>query len=172
MGTGSVGRCLGVQTEPPNGAYVNKENEKWHEWKVDLLNLPLRQLNQQPEENDLSPLRDQKKKPRGTGHTLRISNKHPVYSLKFLWISYSFFKRFYSFIHKRHTERVGGEAETQAEDRPHARSQTWDSILGLQDHALGRRQVSNCWATQGSQWISYSCSQCVCFNILFRLHTH
>ena len=26
----------------------------------------------------------------------------------------------------------------------------WDSIPGLQDHALGRRQALNRWATQGS----------------------
>ena len=34
--------------------------------------------------------------------------------------------------------------------RLHAESLMWDSISGLQDHALGRRQVLNRWATQGS----------------------
>ena len=34
--------------------------------------------------------------------------------------------------------------------RLHAGSQMWDSIPGLQDHALDQRQVLNCWATQGS----------------------
>ena len=32
----------------------------------------------------------------------------------------------------------------------HAGSRTWDWISGLQDHALGRRQALNHWATQGS----------------------
>ena len=28
----------------------------------------------------------------------------------------------------------------------------WDSIPGLQDHALGRRKALNRWATQGSPY--------------------
>ena len=34
--------------------------------------------------------------------------------------------------------------------RLHAGSLTWDSILGLQDRALGQRQAPNRCATQGS----------------------
>ena len=34
--------------------------------------------------------------------------------------------------------------------RLHAGSPTWDSILGLQDHAPSQRQKLSCWATQGS----------------------
>ena len=44
---------------------------------------------------------------------------------------------------QRHKQR-----EKQA---PCTGSPTWDSILGLQDRALGERQVPNCCATQGSQ---------------------
>ena len=39
------------------------------------------------------------------------------------------------------------EKETQRErgrDRLHAGSLTWDSTPGLQDYALGRREVPNC----------------------------
>ena len=44
---------------------------------------------------------------------------------------------------QRHRQR-----EKQA---PFTESQTWDSIPGLQDRALGQRQALNCCATQGSQ---------------------
>ena len=43
---------------------------------------------------------------------------------------------------QRHRQR-----EKQA---PCTGSPTWDSIPGLQDHALGQRQALNCCATQGS----------------------
>ena len=36
-------------------------------------------------------------------------------------------------------------------DRLHAGSLTWDSIPGLQDYTLGRRQAPNRSATQGSR---------------------
>ena len=48
------------------------------------------------------------------------------------------------------TER---EAETQAEGEAgsmHREPDVWDSILGLQDRALGQRQAPNRYATQGS----------------------
>ena len=36
---------------------------------------------------------------------------------------------------------------------PHTGSPMWDSIPALRDHALGRKQTPNCWATQAShQW--------------------
>ena len=49
--------------------------------------------------------------------------------------AHSFFLRFYLFIQ----EGMEREAETQAEGRRrlYAGSPTWDSILGLQDHAPG-----------------------------------
>ena len=57
-----------------------------------------------------------------------------------------FFLKFYLFIHDRYRER-----ERQRErSRLHAGSPTRDSILSLQDHALGGRQVPNHWATQVS----------------------
>ena len=53
------------------------------------------------------------------------------------------------------TER---EAETQAEGEAGSmhRDPTWDSILGLPDHALGQRQEPNCCATQGSPIFNFS----------------
>ena len=39
----------------------------------------------------------------------------------------------------RHTDR--GRDTGRERSRLHAGRQTWDSILGLQDHALGQRQV-------------------------------
>ena len=49
------------------------------------------------------------------------------------------FLRFYLFM--RHTER---DAETQAEGEADPMGgPMWDSILGLQDHALGGRQALN-----------------------------
>ena len=51
------------------------------------------------------------------------------------FLFFIFFNFIYSFMRERERER---EAETQAEgSRLHAGSPTWDSILGLQDHALG-----------------------------------
>ena len=54
-----------------------------------------------------------------------------------------FFKRL--FIHERHKDIGRGRS------RLHAGSQMWDLILGLQDHALGSRQMLSCQATQASQ---------------------
>ena len=61
-------------------------------------------------------------------------------------ISYSsaisnIFKRFYLFIHERHRKKERGKDTGRGRSRLHAGRLTWDSILGLQDHALGRRQV-------------------------------
>ena len=58
----------------------------------------------------------------------------------------SFFKRFYLFIHERHTER--GRDIGRGRSRLHTGSQMWDSILGFRDHALSQRQTLNRWATQ------------------------
>ena len=48
-----------------------------------------------------------------------------------------FKKRFYLFIHETERERERGRGRS----RLHAGSLMWDSIPGLQDHALGPRQV-------------------------------
>ena len=55
---------------------------------------------------------------------------------------------------QRHRQR-----EKQA---PCTRSLTWDSIPGLQDHALGKRQAPNHCTTQGSQGrsLNYCSSTC------------
>ena len=48
-----------------------------------------------------------------------------------------FFLRFYLLIHERHRETERGRDTGRGRSRLHAGSLTWDSILGLQDHALG-----------------------------------
>ena len=50
-----------------------------------------------------------------------------------------FFKRFYLFIHERHreSEKERGRVTGRGRSKLHAGSPTGDSILGLQDHALG-----------------------------------
>ena len=54
-----------------------------------------------------------------------------------------FFLRFYLFIHKRYTEIQRGRNTGRGRSRLHAESPMWDSIPGLQDHALGQRQALN-----------------------------
>ena len=44
-----------------------------------------------------------------------------------------------------------GRDTDRGRSRLHAGSPMWDSIPGLQDHAPGRRQGLNRWATQGSR---------------------
>ena len=53
------------------------------------------------------------------------------------------FKRFYSFIYDRERERERERGRGTGRIRLHARSRMWDLIPGLQDHALGQRQVPN-----------------------------
>ena len=53
-----------------------------------------------------------------------------------------FFFEFYLFIHER--QRWGSRDIGRERSRLHAGSPMWDSIPGLQDHALSRRQAPNC----------------------------
>ena len=58
----------------------------------------------------------------------------------------NFFKDFiYSFMRdtQREREKERGRDTGRGRSRLHAGSLMWDSILGLQDHALGGRQVLN-----------------------------
>ena len=50
----------------------------------------------------------------------------------------------------RDRERERGRDTGRGRSMLHAGSLMWDSIPGLQDHALGQRQMLNCWATQVS----------------------
>ena len=54
---------------------------------------------------------------------------------------WNFFLRFRLFIHERHRDTGRGRS------RLHAGRLIWDSILGLQDHAVGCREALNRWAT-------------------------
>ena len=51
------------------------------------------------------------------------------------------FKRFYLFIHERHTER--GRDTGRGRSRLPVGSPMWDSIPGPQDHDLSQRQMLN-----------------------------
>ena len=62
----------------------------------------------------------------------------------------SFFFNFL-FIYDSHRERERQRHRQMEKQAPCTGSPTWDSILGLQDHALGQRQVPNRCATQGSR---------------------
>ena len=74
----------------------------------------------------------------------------PVITSEFL----IFFK--FLFIYDSHTERGERLRHRQREKQaPCTESPTWDSIPGLQDRALGQRQVLNRCATQGSPIISF-----------------
>ena len=55
----------------------------------------------------------------------------------------SFCLRFYLFIHERHREKEAETGRGRSRSRLHAGTLMWNLILGLQDHALGRRQALN-----------------------------
>ena len=55
-------------------------------------------------------------------------------------LNFYFFKKILLFIHERQKGRDTGRGRS----RLHAGNPTWDSIPGLQDHALGQRQALNC----------------------------
>ena len=50
------------------------------------------------------------------------------------------------------TERERQRHRQREKQAPCTGSPTWDSIPGLQDHALGQRQALNRCATQGSRY--------------------
>ena len=51
---------------------------------------------------------------------------------------------------QRERERERQRHSQREKQAPCTGSPTWDSIPGLQDHALGQRPAPNCCATQGS----------------------
>ena len=63
----------------------------------------------------------------------------------------------------RDTERERGRDTGRERSRLHAGSLMWDSIPGLQDCALGQRQVLNRWATQGSPYVYFNKKLPSCF---------
>ena len=66
-------------------------------------------------------------------------------------LSTSGFKDFiYLFMRDTHTERERDRNTGRGRSRLPAGSPMWDSIPGPWGHALGRRQMFNCWATQVS----------------------
>ena len=63
----------------------------------------------------------------------------------FFFLNYLFMRE-----RERERERERGKDIGRGRSRLHAGNPTWDSIPGLEDHALGWRQALNRWATQGS----------------------
>ena len=61
-----------------------------------------------------------------------------------------FFKNFYLFMIVTQRKRERQRHRQREKQAPCTGSPTWDSILGLQDRALGQRQALNRCATQGS----------------------
>ena len=59
-----------------------------------------------------------------------------------------FLKILFIYSWEKERERGIGTGTGRERSRLHAGSLTWDSILGLQDHTLGWRQVPNRWATR------------------------
>ena len=59
-----------------------------------------------------------------------------------------FFLKIFIYLFMRDTERERGRDTGRGRSRLHAGSLMWDSNPGLQDHALGQRQVPNRWATR------------------------
>ena len=66
-----------------------------------------------------------------------------------------FFKKDFIYLFMKDRERERGRDIGRGRSRLHAGSPMWDSILGLQDHALGQRQPLNHWATQASLQLAF-----------------
>ena len=74
-----------------------------------------------------------------------------------VWVSFFFFFNFYLFmiVTERERERERQRHRQREKQAPCTGSLTWDSIPGLQDRALGQRQVPNRCATQGSLYFTF-----------------
>ena len=57
--------------------------------------------------------------------------------------NFLFFLKIFIYLFMRDTERERGRDIGRGRNRLHTGSPMWDLILGLQDHALGRRQALN-----------------------------
>ena len=63
-------------------------------------------------------------------------------------LPHNFLKILFIYSWETHTHR--GRDTGRGRSRLQTGSPTWDSIPGLQDHALGQREALNCWAPQAS----------------------
>ena len=70
--------------------------------------------------------------------------------LKDIGVFRLFYLNFYLFMIVTERERERQRHRQREKQAPCTGSPTWDSIPGLQNHALGQRQAPNCCATQGS----------------------
>ena len=61
----------------------------------------------------------------------------------FIFFKVTFFCKDFIYLFMRDTERERGRDTGRGRNRLHAGTLMWDSIPGLQDHALGRRWALN-----------------------------
>ena len=66
---------------------------------------------------------------------------------------------------ERERERERQRHRQREKQAPCTRSLMWDSIPGLQDHALGQRQAPNRCATQGSLIILLNCISWIMYEL-------
>ena len=107
-------------------------------------------------------------------NTFFIKTNTGKYHFYFI-LFYIFFK--FLFIYDSHRERERQRHRQREKQAPCTGSPTWDSIPGLQDHALGQRQAPNRCATQGSLirefYIIFKFeSQLLLFTIVTKLRNH
>ena len=62
-------------------------------------------------------------------------------------------------VRERERERERQRHRQRKKQAPCTGSPMWDSIPGLQDHALGQRQAPNSCATQGSRYFKFKRGQ-------------
>ena len=60
---------------------------------------------------------------------------------------------------EREREREGQRHRQREKQAPCTASLLWDSIPGLQDHALGQRQAPNRCATRDPSWLIFKWNQ-------------
>ena len=77
--------------------------------------------------------------------------------IQYSFTEYSSFFNLFIYDSYRERERERQRHRQREKQAPCTGSPTWDSIPGLQDHALGQRQAPNRCTTQGSP-------ECYCFN--------
>ena len=90
--------------------------------------------------------------------------RHPSTKLLFLF----FYKCVFIYDSHRERERERQRHRQREKQAPCTGRLTWDSILGLQDCALGQRLAPNRCATQGSRF--HTNLKIICSNSLMKVH--
>ena len=85
---------------------------------------------------------------------IRVMSSTPMLGVEITF----FFFNFYLFMIVTERERERQRHRQREKQAPCTGSLMWDSIPGLQDHALGQRQAPNRCATQGSHLLGFLCT--------------